>query len=665
MAKVNVDVLLKDGTDETTFINDVTSNSEVDLVNRLPNSPTLVILDVEESYFGTLRSHSSVVSVEVEAVAQSPVTYPSKPSLYTSSGKSVGGTSTGSASIRGDRYLSFQHFLDTDLMVAPERTVNGVTGSNVGFHYYFSDPYGQRDQMSNLGTVPSSGHGGTFGDDQTYSSYYTGKNVDIIALEGGSEPPFNDYVGYHNHIDWDDPDNPGTTRCIPTNWPNLTDAPNNQVSAGLMMNVHSCGTLGAAGGLVGGFAKKAKLHTMFLTNVGITAALDSVKAWHSAKSTNSSTGLKDPTVLILEWQHTTLGKEFAIKIEDIDSVTDPDGGTTNRHSSGWGSDFTPFTSRLIFPFQLQDPDDNSWHWVVPLPRQTQASYHVSLEQMWDDGIVIVCAAGNNGHVFVKDSDPRWSGTRVTISGSKTLYTMDYNSSGSQDDPVTITKSTTSSANWYPLRIYGPAGIDKAINVAAGQNSEGAPTLDFYTGRGPGIDLIGRGRGTFFSAPFKNKAGSDMPVFAGGYRWWRFSGTSCAMPTVAGKAACYMEKHYTLHGTWPTADQVKNSMIAEARSTSMSVSTVNWENVPVASGTDILPDRDIGTSPCLKISSASDGTRPNAGFCFGDHAGTPNRQAHWTAKDINREHTYKKSPTSGVLYPRPRKFQTAPQEQAAE
>ena len=48
--------------------------------------------------------------------------------------------------------LSFQHFLDTDLMVAPERTVNGVTGDNVGFHYYFSDPYGQRDQMSNLGT---------------------------------------------------------------------------------------------------------------------------------------------------------------------------------------------------------------------------------------------------------------------------------------------------------------------------------------------------------------------------------------------------------------------------------------------------------------------------------------------------------------------------------
>ena len=33
MAKVITDVLLKDGTDETTFVNDVTSNDEVELNN--------------------------------------------------------------------------------------------------------------------------------------------------------------------------------------------------------------------------------------------------------------------------------------------------------------------------------------------------------------------------------------------------------------------------------------------------------------------------------------------------------------------------------------------------------------------------------------------------------------------------------------------------------
>ena len=49
MAKVIVDVVLKDGTDEAAFITDVTSNTEVDLKNRLPNTPTIVVLKVEES----------------------------------------------------------------------------------------------------------------------------------------------------------------------------------------------------------------------------------------------------------------------------------------------------------------------------------------------------------------------------------------------------------------------------------------------------------------------------------------------------------------------------------------------------------------------------------------------------------------------------------------
>ena len=666
MAKVQVDVLLKDGTDETAFINDVTSNDEVDLYNRLPSSPTLVVLDVEESYFDTLRSHSSVVSVEVEPVIQAPLTYPDKPSLYTAANKSVGGTSTGAASIRGDRYLSYQHYLDTDIMVAPERTINGATGSNVGFHYYQSDPYGQRDQIGNLGTVPSSGHSATFGDDQTYSSYYTGKNVDIVALEGGSTPPDDDYIAYHQHIEWEDPDNPGQTRCIPMDWPGLsTHAPNTQVSTENMLNSHACGTLAACGGLVGGFAKKSKLRTAFLSGQYITTMLDSIKTWHNAKSVNPSTGLKDPTVLITEWHHPTLGKEFAIKIEDIDSVTDPDGGTTNKPDGGWTNDYTAFTSRLIIPFQLQDPTDNSWHWVVPLPRQTQASYHVSLEQCWDDGIVIITSGGNGGNVYVKDSDPRWSGTKVTISGTKTLYTMDYNSSGSQDDPVSITKGTTSTTDWYPLRIYGPAGLDKAIDVAAGQNSEGAPHLDFYTARGPGVDVIGRGYGTFCGGPVKNKAGDYMTVFADGHRYWFYAGTSCAMPTVAGKAACYMEKHYAINGVWPTPDQVKNSMILESKPTSVSVRTVDWSNVPSPSDTDITPDQVVWKKPCLKIKSGTGGTAPNAGLYFGDHAGTPNRQAHWNAKDFNREHTHGRRPTTGVLYPRPRKYLLSKQEVAAE
>ena len=657
MAKIRADVLLKDGTDEVAFINDVTSNVEVDLKDRVESLSNMVVLNVEESYIPTLNNHASVKVAQAEPIPEPPVTYPSKPSKYTLSSKSIGGywNDTGN---RGDKYISYQHYLDTDLIVAPERTVNGVTDNNVGNHYYDSTPYGKRDQIKYLGTIPPS-NAGTYGTDQDYSSYYTGKHVDIVAFESGTFG-VDIYVNYHTHPDWDDPDNPGTTRCIPMNWSGLSDAGNNQVTPNKMLNSHSTGTLSAAGGLYGGFAKKAKLRVAY-TDDGLTSGLNAIKSWHNAKSVNGTTGLKDPTIVILEWHHPELSKQNCIKIEDIDSVTDPTLGTASKPGGGWGSDLTSFVDRGMIPFQLKDPTDNTWHWVQPFSRQDQGSYLSAIEQCWDDGIVIINGPGNAGITFANNDDARYNGTYATISGTKTLYTVGYGDApnDSQNDPCKITKGTTSTSTWYGLRSYGPAGTPKSINVAAGQNSEGSPTLDWYTGRGPGIDVIGRGSNTWTAGD------TGDPTFSDGYKWGTFGGTSCALPTVAGKAACYMEKHYTLHGVWPTPDQVKNAMKAESRPTSMSVSTVDWSNVPAASDTDILPEQDANPDPCLKIKSGTGGTALNGGFCYGDHAETPNNQAFWNAKDFNREHTYKKRPTSGVLYPRPRKFDLPRQEEAAE
>ena len=657
MAKVITDVILKDGVDETEFINDVTSNAEVDLKDRVENISNMVVLNVEKSYIPTLNNHASVKEAQSEEPSHPTVTYPSKPSKYTLSGKTIGGVWNGSgynSSLAGSKWISYQHYLDTDIMVAPERTVNSFTGSNVGNHYWDSDPDGKRDQMRFLGTEPSASTG-QFGEDQTYSSYYTGKHVDIVAYEV-SKDAGSAYAGHHNHPDWDDPDNPGNSRCIPMNWSGMSDAGNNQVTPNDMLDSHSRGTMSACGGLYGGFAKKSKLRVIY--GEGHTTTLNTIKTWHENKSVNGTTGLKDPTVLILEWHNPPLAKEKCIKIEDIDSVTDPTLGTASKPGGGWGSDLTPFVDRGMIPFQLRDPD-GTWYWVLPFPRQTQATYINALEQCWDAGIVIINAAGNAGNTFVSNSDARWSGTYCTISGTKDLYTVDYNGSGSQNDPCSIVKTSTSTSTWYGLRIYGPAGFDKSITVAAGQNSEGCPALDFYTGRGPGIDIIGRGVSTWTAGD------ADDDTYTDGYKWGTYGGTSCAMPTVAGKAACYMEKHYTLHGEWPTPQQVKDAMIAESRPTSMSVRTIDWTNVPAASGTAIEPNQDVAPDPCLIIDSSSGGTRPNGGWCFGEHIGTPNRQAHWNAKDFNREHTYKKRPTSGVLYPRPRKFDLPRKGEAAE
>ena len=662
MAKVITDVLLKDGTDETTFVNDVTSNDEVELNDMMTGIANFVVLNVEESYIDTLQSHASVVEAQQEVEADSPVTYPSVPSTYTLSNKSIGGT-TYWTNYNGQNMISYQHYLDTDHIPdpTPDRTINGVTGHNVGNHYFATSPQGARDQIRHFGTNPAS-DGSTYGSDSTFYTTYTGKNVDIVTIEGGDGVTNSGYVNYHStHPDFQDPDNAGTTRMIPMNWSGLSHVSNNQVSSNNMLNDHAVGTLSAAGGIHSGFAKKSSLRTAYLVGSdGISDCLNAVRTWHNSKSNNSETGLPNPTVLLLEWQHTALGKEKAVRIEQIDSITHPVHGTANRPGSGWGSDFSEFVLRDMIPFQLLDPIDGNWYWVMTFGRQTQATYRTVIEQCWDDGIVVINSGGNNGGVWSTNTHANWSGAYCTLSGTNYEYTMSKNASGEQNDGCQIIRGLTNTTTWYPFKCYGPHGIDKSINIAAGQNSEGNPSLDFYTSRGPGVDVIGRGTITWTAGDLGN------PVFTDGYRWGTFGGTSCALPTVGGKAACYIEKHYTINGTYPTPDQVKNSMIAEAKATSMSVATTTWSSVPNASGTAINPIQNrsradgSGGTPCLKIQAGV--TAPNGGWIYGDSAGTPSRQAYWNAQNFNREQTYKKRPTSGVLFPRPRKFDIPPIEE---
>ena len=639
---------------ETTFINDVTSNENVDLVDQVSSLNNMVVLSVEENYLDTLKSHSSVLSAEFFEETPSSVTYPSTPSTFTQTDKTIGGTSY-YTSVSGQKYLSYQHYLDTDIMPSPDdRTVNGYTSNKVGSSYFQTSPYGRYDSYRYLGTEPSSSSG-QGGNDQTYFTTYTGKHVDLLVLEGGTTPP--SHTGWHDsHPDYDDPDNPGTTRMIPMDWPGLSNTANNQVSNNTMLNDHSVGTLSVSGGVYCGFAKKASMRACYITGDGITAGLNSIKSWHNSKSNNATTGLPNPTVLIIEWHSPSKSKEISIRLDDVISVTDPTGGTTNRPGSGWGTDFTPFVSRDIIPFQLLDPIDNNWYWVVSMARQTDATYFTAFDQCWDDGIVIVSSNGNGGSVYANRDDARYNGTYVTTSGTINQYTMSINASGEQNDGCQLIRGLTTTTTWYCLRAYGPGGNTKAINVAAGSNSEAMPTLDGYSSRGPGVDVVGRGTNTW-------SAGDPSdPTMGDGYNWSGFGGTSCAVPTVGGKAACWMEKYYHLNGAWPSPNQVKDALISEARAIPISVRTTNWSNVPTASGTTIDPEQHYSAVACLKMQQGV--TAPNGGFSFVDLAGTPSRQAFWNAQNFNREQTYKKRPKTGVLFPRPRKFDIPPVEQDA-
>ena len=625
MAIKLVNVKLKDGVDQNSFVSEFDSVPEVTVKNLLPNIPTLVVFNVEESYLSTLQSHSSVELAEEEPEAFPTVTYPSQPSAYTLSNKTVTYNII-NASRDGTDYLSYQHYLDTDAMQKDGTDDLGIAGD---YNAAASGAFPARAIFDENYQYAS----------QTYSSIYTGKHVDIVALEVG---PIASYANYQNHPDFDNPDNTGNTRCVPMNWNGCSSSSNNQVFSNSMLTNHAIGTLSAAGGIHGGIAKKSNLYVIYLSD-GISTGCDAIIHFHNNKSTNGTTGLKNPTIVIGEFQY-LLDTQYGIKITDIASVTDPTGGTTNRPNGGWGSDFTAFTSRNIFPYRVQDPDDDSWHWMVTFPSQFQSTIKNALDALHTNGIIFINAAGNNGGTFVKESDARWSGTYCTIdSGGVDRYRIS-NTSG-VNSPV-----TTNITTWYPFRAYGPHGLDKGIDVAAGQNSETHGMLDDYTNRGPGIDIVGRGTYTF-------TAYQGTSTDTNGFKWGNFSGTSCAAPTVVGKAACMMEEYYTLNGAWPNFAQVKNMLQTEARNGNNRVldpASTTWSNVPTASG-DTIQSSSQQFYPydgsLLRIPKGSN--RANGSYTFAELAGTPNFFAFWNARGYSREQTMDKRPTSGVMYPRPR------------
>ena len=249
MATLLVNVKLKDGVDQNSFVSEFDSVSEVTVKNLLPNIPTLVVFNVEDSYLSTLQSHSSVEIAEEEPVSFPTVTYPSPPSAYTLSNKSVTYNIV-NASRDGTDYLSYQHYLDTDAMQKDGSDDLGIAGD---YNAAASGAFPARAIFDENNQYAG----------QTYSSRYTGKHVDIVTLEVG--PVDSTYSGLQDsHPEFDDPDNTGNTRCVPTNWNGCSSDSNNQVTSNSMLEDHAIGTLSAAGGIHGGISKKSNLYAIYL-----------------------------------------------------------------------------------------------------------------------------------------------------------------------------------------------------------------------------------------------------------------------------------------------------------------------------------------------------------------------------------------------------------------
>ena len=430
-----------------------------------------------------------------------------------------------------------------------------------------------------------------------------------------------------------------STRVVPMDWPDLITDANNQVNTNNYFSGHALGVLSAAGGTICGFAKKASLRVLYGSGSDTTLeCIQSVIDWHNAKPNNPETGVPNPTILIAEYQYLQ-DRKHALPIDYVNRINKADGTVVDRPGTSWGTDFSAFIEEGIVPWKVSNPDTSQYEWCVVMP--TQGTYDflkIALNSAWSNGIICINAAGNNGGTFNKEGNEDDTSLEVDVSVPYSYTEISYNNANST--------STSSTAVWYPFRAFGPHGTNTNIDVAAGYNSEDYPGLDGYTNRGKGVDIIGLGSNTWTANP---------STLYGNYPWGMFSGTSCATPTVVGKAACMMEEYFWYNGSWPTPDQTKELLLSKAvnkaRGFSSGGSSFSWNNVPNASTT---LSNEISSGNC----NIANGNGANGGFRYTELTGTTQLRAYFDPQDHD-SHPYNhrikhqgKRPIDGAMYPRP-------------
>lgn len=611
-------VLLHEGTDQDKFLDEITDD-HCHCLHGCEHIPDVVVMSVSISEIETIKNHPSVKELVIEPpkVSFNLPPFFSKTRTFTSEQPSA------SLDVRNFGPLQFYYFNDQ---------VKSTPGVTVGAHRWQGNPQPDNDDAPSI-----SG---------TYKSCWTGKNVDIVSFELNSAQKYNNF--HNTHPDFKKLDNPTESKFIPTNWSGLIDSINTaQTSNSSILTSHAIGVLSAAAGVYSGYAKNANIRVIYTDSIlSPIACINSVIAWHNSKPINVETGKKNPTILIYEWGYVTSNVYY--KIDDILSVTYYNDDTKslvteNRPGTNWLNNFTPFVKGNFNIKRIVVSGIS--HWCIGvLDGPEYTAFKNAINVATNAGIINVVAAGNDSEVYSKRNDPNFSNSKITVRSGAIAFIAEPKQSGSSWRYTILTNPPLSTTlERSVLYSYGPQGAETAIDVAAGQNSETYPILDYYSNRGPGIDIVGLGAYTLTAYP--------EILYTDGTYWGMFSGTSCAAPTVAGVLACILEKYYYYYGVWPTPTQAKQLLLLEAKKNVLTNSVATtWSSVPAASSVISSSEFVFGRLPLMIIQN---NTFVNGGTIVNELVGTPNRRAFLDNNIIKHSSNRTNRPISGFVYPRTR------------
>jgi subtilisin family serine protease len=382
---------------------------------------------------------------------------------------------------------------------------------------------------------PNWGVGGTTEVTGTVSVPFSGKNVDVVMVDGRLEI---------NHPEFAvNVDGTGGSRIVQYNWYNLNPtvtggsaATYSYTPADSANDWHGTFCAAIVAGNTQGWARDANIYQIYPYGAAPSVASDFlwdyIKVWHLSKSINPATGLKNPSIV-----NASIGYSFSLFLNQITSITYR-GVTYPRPQFG------SFTIAEARNFGLAAYTIGSSNYVdVPV---RNVAVDADVADCISAGIIIVGAAGNES-------------TKANVSSS-----IDYNNTLTIDlfpgFQLNYSRGTTPGATNNTICVgaigadVNPAGEEKATYSNCG------PRVDVFA---PGSNIRSAVNNNWESISTQSVADSRNPSFKIAVS----SGTSFASPQIAGILATILEVNPTLTPAAALSYITSNAKTSQIYSTS--------------------------------------------------------------------------------------------------
>lgn len=336
------------------------------------------------------------------------------------------------------------------------------------------------------------GSNGTASQTGTITVNATGKNVDVVIVDGHFDPDHPDYGGRVIQRNWFESDS-GTYI-----YPPYVDVGN---ASRTDNNNHGAHVAGTVVGETQGWAREANIYNINPYGSNINGSIgstlfDYVREFHNNKPINPNTGRRNPTIINNSW-----GQLIRLNTTGISGVN-----WRGNEVSG------PFTDSDLRNLYGVDAGDN----LVAIPF-VNSSLDADIQDAINDGIIVVGAAGNNSLL-------------IDVSGG-----IDYNNTISGFFP----------SNGLPFTLpyhrgMSPVAAANAICVGAiGTSTDDSKAT--FSNTGPRVDIFAPGQLIISTV----NSGGVSDSRDGSYFLNKLSGTSMASPQVCGVLALVLETYPNL------------------------------------------------------------------------------------------------------------------------